>query len=192
MNIAVRNIGLMDLRAFRRFADKRPDDERWELRDGIPEMNPTPTNFHQIIANNIQFELTLEARRQGDLWHVCPGTNVVTTMDKPNSPIPDVMVRFGDPLRESYVDDIVLAVEIISPESRSRDLKRKPVLYAAIPSLQHYMVVDTRSALVTSFDRARAFEPVEISNPAQMIKLDALAVALPLTAIYRQTGLIAI
>jgi Uma2 family endonuclease len=194
MSIALRppsrQDGLMGLRAFKRFTDLRPDEERWELRDGIPVMNPTPTNFHQIIVSNLLFELGREARRQGDRWHVFPGTNVVPDTEKPNAPIPDVAARFGDPLHSSFLTDIVLAVEVISPDSRRRDLERKPLLYAAIASLAHYVVVDTRSPVITLFDRAAGFAPRAFSDPDQPAPLPAIGSDLRPREIYRQTGLI--
>jgi Uma2 family endonuclease len=193
MNIAVRpsrlKHDLMGLKAFKRFTDLRPDEERWELRDGIPVMNATPTNFHQLIQNNIQFLLTIEQRRQNDRWHVFPGTNVVAATDLPNAPIPDVALRFGEPLHASFIEDIVVAFEIISPDSRKRDLEKKPQLYAAVSTLQHYVVVDFRRIGITVFDRATEFAPELITDPAANIDLSALDVVLPVKEIYRQTGL---
>jgi Uma2 family endonuclease len=63
---------------------------------------------------------------------------------------PDVVVRCGprlppDALR---VRDPVIAVEILSPSSRSRDFGRKQAAYLRIPSLHHYLVVDPEARTV--------------------------------------------
>lgn len=42
-------------------------------------------------------------------------------------------------------DDVVLAVEIVSPESRERDRKRKPVLYAEA-GIKHFWLVENEQS----------------------------------------------
>ena len=38
---------------FLAFTDTRPDGERWELIEGVAILNPSPTDYHQIVVANI-------------------------------------------------------------------------------------------------------------------------------------------
>jgi Uma2 family endonuclease len=190
MGFPVKVLSTMTIEQFKLFVEDQPEHLKWELIDGVAILNPTPTNFHQMIQNNVQFELTLAARAQGDLWHVCPGTSVVVSQAlKPNAPAPDIMVRFGDALRTSYIEDAVLVVEVISPSSRTMDLKRKPMIYGALPSIQHYLVIDTRSASVHVWNRAAGWVAEEFTDLSAVIRLDAVHATLEMRSIYRLTGL---
>lgn len=61
-------------------------------------------------------------------------------------PEPDLVVLKAEALgsgRETFykAQDVVLAVEVVSPESRSRDRERKPALYAAA-GIPHFWRVE--------------------------------------------------
>ena len=55
----------LSVEAFRAFYDGRPDEERWELIDGVPMMMAPPTFVHQRIASNLErlFNDALELHR---------------------------------------------------------------------------------------------------------------------------------
>jgi Uma2 family endonuclease len=44
----------LSIEAFRNWAASRPDEERWELIDGVPMMMAPPTRDHQRIASNFE------------------------------------------------------------------------------------------------------------------------------------------
>jgi Putative restriction endonuclease len=44
----------LSVEAFRAFYQGRPDEERWELIDGVPMMMAPPTFVHQRIASNLE------------------------------------------------------------------------------------------------------------------------------------------
>ena len=44
----------LSVEAFRAFYQGRPDEERWELIDGVPMMMAPPTFLHQRIASNLE------------------------------------------------------------------------------------------------------------------------------------------
>ncbi|MFE4590519.1 Uma2 family endonuclease [Streptomyces laurentii] len=70
--------------------------------------------------------------------------NVV--IDRRNAPEPDVFIvhaeAVGGPTQTSFpVADVVLAVEVVSPESESRDRDTKPHKYAAA-GIEHFWLVE--------------------------------------------------
>jgi Uma2 family endonuclease len=44
----------LSVEAFRNWAASRPDEERWELIEGVPMMMAPPTRDHQRIASNLE------------------------------------------------------------------------------------------------------------------------------------------
>jgi Uma2 family endonuclease len=122
--------------------DALPDDGlRRELIDGVLHVPPSPSNIHQIIA----------ARLVVALEQTCPGSLSVTQandvrMSPRRSFIPDVLVITDEAAQRcdgTYVpQEVLLAVEIVSPTSTSMDRVMKPSLYAAA-GIPHFWLVET-------------------------------------------------
>jgi Uma2 family endonuclease len=58
---------------------------------------------------------------------------------------PDALVRCGPPLPDDAIEvgDPVIVVEVVSPSSRGIDKGAKLSGYISLPSLRHYLIVDT-------------------------------------------------
>ena len=107
-----------------------PDDGiRRELLDGVLHVSPSPSSIHQVIAGRLM--VALES--------TCPDHLFVSQAnDVQLSPrrlfIPDVLVTtFEAAERRSgsfMAEEVILAVEIVSPSSQSMDRVMKPALYA--------------------------------------------------------------
>src|ERR1700757_712476 len=54
MSGALRRDSLLSLDAFRAWIQTRPDEEHWELLDGVPTRRTPPTQAHQRIASNLE------------------------------------------------------------------------------------------------------------------------------------------
>lgn len=68
------------------------------------------------------------------------------TLDDDQRPEPDLLVLHANAVRDlrqtTFVpSDVVLAAEVVSPESRSRDRKRKPMLYAEA-GIEHFWLIE--------------------------------------------------
>lgn len=72
--------------------------------------------------------------------------------------VPDAMVRCGPrpPLDPLEIGDPVIVVEVISPSSRGIDTGGKLTGYFALPSVQHYLVVDLARRAVAHYRRDEA------------------------------------
>ena len=53
----------MTIEEFLAFTDTRPEEERWELIEGVPVLNPSPIDYHQMIVSNIVAYLIAHKRR---------------------------------------------------------------------------------------------------------------------------------
>jgi Uma2 family endonuclease len=114
-----------------------PKDLRYELIDGRLIL-PSPTPIHQNIGGRVF--LALETN--------CPPGLMVATdlslkINANSEPRPDVVVLTPDHANKSPVPvgDVLLAVEVISPDSQLRDNEFKAKTYAAA-GIAHYWVID--------------------------------------------------
>jgi Uma2 family endonuclease len=110
--------------------DRLPEDgKRRELIDGVLIVSPSPTTNHQVIVNRLMTALDV----------VCPAHLYVTQgveirINLRRSLTPDVLVVRAEAVRGNPShfppDQVLLAVEIVSPGSKKMDRVRKPSLYA--------------------------------------------------------------
>src|SRR5712691_10358302 len=123
VGVAQRNTPRLSIELFRGFLEGRPDEERWELIDGVAVMVAPPTLAHQQIASNLQHLLYNALRTRGAMLTVHPrsGSNLGPSIQY-YDPEPDVVVidvkAIRDPNRR-YADRFYLAAEIISSSDRT-------------------------------------------------------------------------
>jgi Uma2 family endonuclease len=185
------DIGPMTVDEFYAFTDMRPDEEKWELIDGEPVLNASPSPPHQWIVKNLLFALTLRERQLNALWAVIPGIGArVSDISRPE---PDLMIvpRLGAGLDPAKRDTTVATVlfEIMSPSTSNRDLKWKRAAYTSLSALTHYVVVAQDAVDVIVFARANGFAERRLQELDAILDLSPLDVSLPLSEIYRDTGL---
>src|SRR6202161_1060168 len=82
--------GPMTVEEFYAFTDMRPDEEKWELIDGEPVLNASPSELHQRIIKNLSFALATLERRSGTTWEMLPGLGV--RVSDTSRPEPDVLI----------------------------------------------------------------------------------------------------
>lgn len=137
------------------------DGVRRELIDGVLHVAPPLTSVHQVITGRLA--VTLE--------RTCPDRLFVTQAnDVRLSPhqkfIPDVLVTTFEAARRRAgsftADEVVLAVEIVSPGSQSIDRVLKPALYAKA-GIPHLWLIETDGGISVqtyTLDRdAEVYEP---------------------------------
>jgi Uma2 family endonuclease len=183
--------GPMTVDEFYLFTDARPDEEKWELIDGEPVLNASPSPIHQWILKNVIVALTLQERSREVDWAVIPGIGaLVSDMSRPE---PDAMILPKNNVRLFHdrrdTDDAIVLFEIMSPSTASRDLKWKRVAYTNLPALTHYVVIAQDAVDVVVFARDNGFNEQRYHSAADIIAVPALGVSLPLSEIYRDTGL---
>jgi Uma2 family endonuclease len=177
----------MTVEEFLAFTATRPDEERWELIEGEPIMNASPAYLHQRIVGNLIATLVSIQRERDAVWSTIPGIGV--RLSDINAPVPDVMVRPRDFLKDVICDDMIVAVEVLSPSTAKRDLRWKRKAYASLPSLMHYVVIAQDGLEVLTYDRANAFAERRLAAPGESVELSAIGVSLGLADIYRDTGI---
>jgi Uma2 family endonuclease len=183
--------GPMTVEEFYSFTDTRPDNEKWELIDGEPILNASPSPVHQWIVKNLLIALGNRERELKGSWAVLPGLGV--RVSRTNRPEPDLLIMprsafFPDPSQRD-TGEMIVAVEILSPSTTDRDLLWKKTAYTSPPSLTHYVVVAQDAMDVVVFARDADFVERRYRSLSDTIELPALGISLPLSEIYRDTGL---
>jgi Uma2 family endonuclease len=191
VGVPVIDTGPMTVEEFYAFTDRRPDEEKWELIDGEPVLNASPSRLHQRIIKNVILGLSKFEQSPGVIWEILPGLGVrVSDTERPE---PDIVIipRDGSSLDALERDrsDVIVAFEVLSPSTSSRDLKWKRVAYTSMPALSHYVVIAQDAVDVVVFDRAAGFEERRLISLTDVVEFPALGAVLPLSEIYRDTGL---
>ena len=134
----------------RAMLDALPEDgKRHEIIDGVHYVTPAPSFAHQYVVGQFHYALQrfLDAEWVG--WVVTAPCDVVLADDTVVQPDLLVVRRAGDrPPRTSDAAGLpMLAVEVVSPSSSSRDRILKRPRYAR-SGIAEYWIVDPLSRLV--------------------------------------------
>ncbi|MEW2547635.1 Uma2 family endonuclease [Streptomyces sp. NPDC047002] len=157
--------------------DRLPDlPPHTELIDGSLVLVSPQTLFHTRAVSFLEWQLQSVAPT--DLEVVREFT---IDIDRQNRPEPDVVVVRGDAVLDGAqtrfpAESVLLAVEVVSPESLSRDRETKPVKYARA-GIDHYWRVENHEgrAVVYVFER----EPATGAYTSTGIFHDRLKVSVP-------------
>jgi Uma2 family endonuclease len=112
----------LSIEAFRAWSETRPDEERWELIDGVPMMMTPPTKAHQRIASNLERLLNdalLRSAPQRAAYQRV-GLNLGAVVEN-YDPEPDVVViDVEEGSDERYADRFYLIAEVVSASDRPK------------------------------------------------------------------------
>jgi Uma2 family endonuclease len=183
--------GPMTVEEYFAFTDTRPDNEKWELIDGEPILNASPSALHQQILWNLAILLGTIQRQQPRSWEAIPGIGV--RVSDTSLPEPDVFILPAGTVRRAPYSretrDVLVAFEILSPSTAERDLRWKRTAYTSLRSLTHYVVIAQDAVDVVVFARDSGFAERHLRLAEESLELPLLGISLPLSEIYRDTGL---
>jgi len=152
-----------------------PDDERWEIIDGVAyNMSPAPSTRHQAIVGNLFAYLHRHLAGKGCRPFMAPTDVRLSETDVVQ---PDILV-VCDPARitASHIEGAPdLVVEVLSPGTSAKDLREKKWLYQR-SGVREYWVVDPLELYVQRFlltPDGRYGEP-EVFGPQEAVLLVVL------------------
>ncbi len=174
---------------FLAFTETRPQGERWELIEGVAVLNPSPVEFHQVIAANVVTFLMNHKQRNGASWLPMLGVGTRVPASPRSLPQPDVFVKGGPATDRPETDDAVAIFEILSRSNKQADQAWRRKVYASIPNCQHYVTVSLKAVAVTLFSREDAWMDHCCTALTDALVLPAIGVSIPLAEIYRWTPL---
>jgi Uma2 family endonuclease len=179
----------MTIEEFLAFTDTRPEEERWELIEGVPVLNPAPIDYHQMIVSNIVAHLIAHKRRTRAAWLPMLGVGTRVPVSPRSLPQPDVFVKEGAATGRPVTDDALVLFEVLSRSNTKIDQAWRRRVYASVPNCQHYVTVSVRAVEVVAYDRSNNWRRRSLTSLEQALELSALGMAIPLADIYRWTPL---
>lgn len=166
--------------------DTRPDEEHYEVVDGVPVMSPGPIFVHQRCVVRLVSLLVPACPARYEVL-ASPFDWVLWEQPLLNVRQPDLLImKQPDDLHSRGVfEPPLLAVEVLSDSSIERDLVAKRRDYGRA-GLDHYWVVDPVAPSITVY-RRRAGELDLVGTTSGQ---EELSVTEPLTTRFRPADLI--
>jgi len=191
MNAPLRT--LMTIEQFHAWLDAReatlPDDEpKWELFEGVPEMQAQERWLHVRLKYQIMRAVEsalVEANVPYDI-----GVDGLGVVIGRSEYVPEVVVFPKGLIKDNdrSAPDPVLVVEVISPSSRAKDLREKATGYGRAETIAHYLAVDPDAGCVHHFARTGTkLTAAKSPLTSGRLKLDALGIELSVAVLLPAT-----
>jgi Uma2 family endonuclease len=121
-------------------------DGRSELQEGVLIVSPRPVKAHSRAVRNLL--LILQAQRPDGLEALSDVDVVVDRVTPATVRVPDVVVVPVDAPEQLSAEDVVIAIEVLSPGTRRVDRVTKRSEYSEA-GIRHYWIVDLGSHRLT-------------------------------------------
>jgi Uma2 family endonuclease len=122
-----------------------PEDNsrRYELQEGVLIVSPRAASLHQQVLMHLMMALYHQVPPE---WRLAPDMELVIQPGFPATVrVPDLVIAHAETVKGNLprysADEVLVAVEIISPGSRATDTLNKPDEYAKA-GIPHYWVID--------------------------------------------------
>jgi len=186
---AGRPSGLWTADQFLDFYVTRPDEERWQLLDGLPMMMTPPNKVHQRLARNLErlLDSPLSRSRPELLAYRETGVRVPGISDF--NPEPDLVVLLADATYTYFDERFFLVAEVISPSNTAEMIDRKLELYQSHPDNLYCLTIDQDSVHVALYAREAGWARIDLRSLNDVLRLPAFSFEAKLSEIYEGTPL---
>src|SRR5882757_3553375 len=180
---------ILSVASFRTWLLSRPEEEHWELIEGVPMMMTPPNRRHQRIASNLEALLNAALKRHDPAFSAYHdiGVNIASTV--PYDPEPDVaVIRDDENPDPRYADQFYLVAEVLS-ESDKGIIESKRDIYRAHPSCTCILLVRQDRAEIIVDRRTVDGWRSQILDAADELSLPEFGLTCPVRDVYRDTPL---
>jgi Uma2 family endonuclease len=180
---------MLSVASFRTWLESRPDEEHWELIDGVPMMMTPPNRRHQRIASNLESLLNAALKRHNPAFVAYHdiGVNIVSTV--PYDPEPDVaVIREDENPDPRYANRLYLVAEVLS-ESDKAVIESKRDIYRAHPACTSILLVRQDQMEIIIDRRTGDGWRSEVLYAADQLNLPEFGLSCPVSDVYRDTPL---
>ncbi len=125
---------------------------RHEYVDGEVFAMAGGSRVHNTVSGNVHTALNLAARRSNCRAYI---NDMKVSIDENIFYYPDVVFDCEDGSDDYYVTKPCVIVEVISPSTVRTDMNEKRYAYLTLPSLQLYLLVDSRKQFVLGYYRTK-------------------------------------
>jgi Uma2 family endonuclease len=191
--VAQRSPPRLSVELFRALYATRPDEEQWQLIDGVAVMMTPPTLVHQCIASNLQFLLLQGLKQHAPMLAAFQrlGVNLGPSVED-YDPEPDVAVIDAGAVRDPerrYADRFYLAAEIVSESDRIWVEKKREIykLHEACTCI--LTVQQDRLEIRIDLRTASGWSEQTLTDPNGSLVLLDFGLRCKLSDLYRGTAL---
>ena len=180
---------ILSVDSFRAWLASRPDEEHWELIEGVPMMMTPPNRRHQRIASNLEKLLNAALKRHNPVLAAYQdiGVNIVSTV--PYDPEPDVtVIREDENPDPRYAERFYLVAEILS-ESDKGIIESKREIYRAHPSCTCILLIRQDRLEITVDSRADDGWRSQMLHGTDELVLPEFGLMCPVRDVYQDTPL---
>ena len=190
MNTAVkiRSANRLSVEDYLAFIATRPDEERWQLIDGVAMMMPPPTLRHQTVARNLAFELQFHFRSSSLAFSALLEVGlIVPDVDKFRPEADVAVVDTSIDLDSSYADRFYLVAEVLSESNTDEAIELKRQRYIQHPDNFYCLIISQTEVKVEVWSRASGWQRTEFTRLDQSIEMPEFGFSMPLASLYRDT-----
>ena len=145
---------IMDVDAFLVWVEGR--DGRWELRDGRPVMMAPERAIHALTKYAAQESLKAGIERAGLTCRMFPDGMTVRVHSRTAFEPDALVVCPSPPLNSIEIPNPIVVVEVLSPSTAGDDHGPKLDGYFALPSVEHYLILDPDRRVMIWHKRGQA------------------------------------
>jgi Uma2 family endonuclease len=182
MSVAVRRDQRMRVPEFIDMIRPLPDEERWELIEGRPELMAPQSERHQLIVYRLLRQLGDLAEKRG--CRALPGLGVLSDSRDDYAPISDIVVRCGPLLKDGYARDPILVAEVLSPSTMRNDRLDKLNFYRTVESLSTILIVFSAEVRIEAWQREEGEWQVRDVGAGGAVALPELGGEIKLDEVY--------
>ena len=184
----------MSIELFRAFYATRPDEEQWQLIDGVAIMMTPPTVAHQRITTNLQLLLhtsprNVMRRRLSAFQRL--GVNLAPSIEH-YDPEPDVAIIDADASQDPerrYVDRFYLAAEIVSASDQAWVEKKREIYKLHETCICILIVQQDRFDVRVDLRTDAGWKDQVLTKPDDVLVLAEFGLRCKLSDLYRGTVL---
>ena len=181
--------GTMDVDEFMAFLETRPDEEHWELIEGVAVMTAPPSYAHQRIVWNLCELLNSAFTAQHLDLFAYFDAGVRSPGVRNFQPEPDVVVVPGIAGYNLYSEHFQLVAEVLSPTNTHREIGLKLRRYREAPDNLYAVVIEPREFLVEIHAKRGDWQPVILTKADDPIELPEFGLRCRVADLYRGTPL---
>jgi Uma2 family endonuclease len=180
---------ILSVASFRAWLASRPDEEHWELIEGVPMMMAPPNRRHQRIASNLENLLNAALKRHDPRFAAYHdiGVNIVSAV--PYDPEPDVaVIREDENPDPRYAERFYLVAEVLS-ESDKDIIDSKRDIYRAHASCTCILLIRQDVVEVIADLRTAGAWRTDVLRDSDELRLPQFGLICPVGDVYRDTPL---
>jgi Uma2 family endonuclease len=163
----------------------RQESGRYELVDGVVVQMNAERAIHGRVKLNLAITLRAAFQQAGLSGDVL-GDGMAVRINETTVHEPDALVRCGAPLPDetTILTDPVIVCEVLSPSTGPVDTGLKLLNYFALPSVEHYLVVNTSKRTLLHYARGRDGQPTLRTVSEGTLRLDPPGLTIAVAEIF--------